>query len=192
MLKALLVLGLQLSTAEFAPAIELQHGFCDTASQGHDCLKGTKGSWPSCAISNLSQSSNPIARPHEVSLQTSCLRACLECPRCKYISFSEQWGDCSWFHVCDLSQLRSDVPGFHTMQVRGMGGKQRVWVPLRPLSRSPRARLAVPEGSTALRGPARFVEQPVRHRPRHEPSETARSNCAFSWPSAVGSIVACS
>ena len=117
MLKALLVLGLQLSTAEFAPAIDLQHGFCDTASQGHDCLKGTKGSWPSCAISNLSQSSNPIARPHEVSLQTSCLRACLECPRCKYISFSEQWGDCSWFHVCDLSQLRSDVPGFHTIAI---------------------------------------------------------------------------
>jgi hypothetical protein len=31
MLKALLVLGLQLSTAEFAPAIDLHHGFCDTA-----------------------------------------------------------------------------------------------------------------------------------------------------------------
>ena len=119
--------------------LDLQHGVCGTASQGHDCLKGTKGSWTSCAISNISQSSTAIARPHEVSLQTACHRACLECPRCKYISFSEQWGDCSWFHVCDLSQLRSDVPGFHTLQVRGMGGRQRAgpFATIEPFSKSP-------------------------------------------------------
>ena len=40
-----------------------------------------------------------------------CLHACHRCPRCAYISFSSQRGECAWFAHCDLQDLRRPFPG---------------------------------------------------------------------------------
>jgi len=36
-----------------------------------------------------------------------CVRACLGCARCSYISFSRVNADCSWFYTCDLTRLHT-------------------------------------------------------------------------------------
>lgn len=36
-----------------------------------------------------------------------CVRACLGCARCSYISFSRANADCSWFYTCDLARLHT-------------------------------------------------------------------------------------
>ena len=45
--------------------------------------------------------------------QASCRRMCVACARCNYISVSLQFRDCSWFHACDILQLRNDIEGFY-------------------------------------------------------------------------------
>lgn len=47
-----------------------------------------------------------------------CRERCLRCTRCNFISFSLKWNDCSWFHECDVAQLRNDVVGHKSMRVR--------------------------------------------------------------------------
>ena len=43
-----------------------------------------------------------------------CLRLCSGCARCAYISFSQRYGDCSWFtaSACNLTRLSNDITGF--------------------------------------------------------------------------------
>ena len=36
-----------------------------------------------------------------------CVRACLGCARCSYLSFSRVNADCSWFYTCDLTRLHT-------------------------------------------------------------------------------------
>ena len=36
-----------------------------------------------------------------------CVRACLGCARCSYLSFSRANQDCSWFYTCDLERLHT-------------------------------------------------------------------------------------
>ena len=36
-----------------------------------------------------------------------CVRACLGCARCSYLSFSQANTDCSWFYTCDLTRLHT-------------------------------------------------------------------------------------
>ena len=45
--------------------------------------------------------------------QASCRRMCVACARCNYISVSLQLRDCSWFHACDILQLRNEIEGFY-------------------------------------------------------------------------------
>ena len=51
------------------------------------------------------------------SAAASCVRRCTACDRCRYVSFSTQWKDCSWFFACDLATLRHDVFGFRSAAV---------------------------------------------------------------------------
>jgi hypothetical protein len=53
------------------------------------------------------------------SAAASCVRRCKACDRCRYVSFSTQWKDCSWFFACDLAALRHDVFGFRSAAVNG-------------------------------------------------------------------------
>eukprot|EP00966_Prymnesium_polylepis_P217465 5033217-Prymnesium_polylepis.1 len=65
-------------------------------------------------------------RPHELRsdgvLQAACARRCRACDRCRYVSFSARWEDCSWFFHCSVDTLATDVPGFSTVAVRGGDG----------------------------------------------------------------------
>lgn len=48
----------------------------------------------------------------------ACRAACLGCARCNFISVSLEWKDCSWYHACDMDNLRADVAGFKSAVVR--------------------------------------------------------------------------
>ena len=90
-------------------AIDVFIGPCGTASDAGDCSAGTKGSW---SMSEREASSWESAA-------ASCVRRCTACDRCRYVSFSTQWKDCSWFFACDLTTLRHDVFGFRSAAVNG-------------------------------------------------------------------------
>ena len=45
---------------------------------------------------------------------TLCIRRCEACARCRAISLSPAWGDCSWFATCSMEHLSKKVPGFVT------------------------------------------------------------------------------
>ena len=95
-------------------AIDVFIGPCGTASDAGDCSAGTKGSW---SMSEREASSWESAA-------ASCVRRCTACDRCRYVSFSTQWKDCSWFFACDLTMLRHDVFGFRSAAVNGSGGER--------------------------------------------------------------------
>lgn len=60
---------------------------------GGDCGAGSSGSWLfGRASTNASFS---------VVDEVDCVRHCIEnCPRCRYVSVSALWEDCSWYHAC--------------------------------------------------------------------------------------------
>lgn len=59
-------------------------GFCGVTSVGGDCHADTSGAW---ALGTLRE----------------CVLACAGCARCRYLSFSQAGGDCSWFHDCQTT-----------------------------------------------------------------------------------------
>lgn len=60
------------------------------------------------------QVSNVATRGSWSSFATSCLAACRDCPRCRFVSMSHEWRDCSWAYECRISRLHRDVPGFRS------------------------------------------------------------------------------
>ena len=48
-----------------------------------------------------------------------CIRRCEACRRCRAVSVSPAWGECSWFATCSLEHLSGDVPGFVSGFVKG-------------------------------------------------------------------------
>ena len=89
------------------------------------------------------------------SAAASCVRRCKACDRCRYVSFSTQWKDCSWFFACDLAALRHDVFGFRSAAVNRSSG------PVAAASITPFKAL-VGEG-----GPGAVVREYSRLRHRH-------------------------
>ena len=59
-----------------------------------------------------------------VSLRTACQARCLRCERCRFVSFSLEHSDCSWYSSCQPpppgQQLRGAAlwQSFRTVQVR--------------------------------------------------------------------------
>ena len=47
----------------------------------------------------------------------ACLQACAGCARCRYVSASPTWSDCSWAHDCN--RLRRDVSHFRSGTAHG-------------------------------------------------------------------------
>ena len=87
-------------------------GFCDTTEFGNvgQCSEEDKGAFkPPWRWSSLSSQDELAAR---------CRQLCLACERCRFVSFSLKWRDCSWYHECDTERLRTDVAGFRTLAVR--------------------------------------------------------------------------
>ena len=81
-----------------------RQGFCEATTDGDegDCAAGNKGTYK--------------LTPAEVSSWTvaaeACTRRCKRCGRCRFISLSIRFADCSWFQSCRLGSLNRGVPGF--------------------------------------------------------------------------------
>lgn len=65
-------------------------GHCSSASLNADCEVDDQGSWPV---------SERELRSGEASLASACVRRCLKCTRCRYVSFSTKWRDCRRAHL---------------------------------------------------------------------------------------------
>lgn len=75
-------------------------GFCAVtdAAHGLDCERGEQGSLPLSA--------------HGVHNRQTCVDFCFSrCRRCRYVSFSKELGDCSWYARCDVTALHTTVNG---------------------------------------------------------------------------------
>ena len=89
----------------------LATGYCAVTSGGPgDCAAGGKGSWPLRSVRGHWLLENALA---------DCVARCEGCARCRYVSVSARHADCSWFHECELEQLKQDVAGFKSLRVDG-------------------------------------------------------------------------
>ena len=98
---------LQLSSTALSVASEESRiGHCGMASAGADCARDDEGSWALSASDTVSAHAAAGA----------CMRRCLGCSRCRYVSYSLTWADCSWFRHCDMSHLMQvrDLPTHHS------------------------------------------------------------------------------
>jgi hypothetical protein len=81
-------------------------GYCAVTTDGDagDCQHGDKGSFP--------------LEPESFDLWSiahhRCVARCSACARCRFVSISVFYKDCSWFHDCSLGQLRTKERGFRT------------------------------------------------------------------------------
>ena len=137
-----------MGTAACAPRADTplpRLGYCDFTESGKEgecdgpVGAALKGSWPL----------SPTLR----TLADCAARCAASCARCNYVSFSAELGDCSWFHLCDLSKLRSQHgASFRTLPVpkaarpldpvhapiqRVHAPVERVHAPVRSISRPP-------------------------------------------------------
>ena len=85
-----------------------RHGYCErTGGKGDGtCSHGQKGS--------LSIASSAFADWQ--SAAKACLDACDACKRCRHISLSLRFADCSWYHDCPSTHV--DLPGFRSAPVQ--------------------------------------------------------------------------
>ena len=69
------------------------------------------------------------------AMARSCMKQCDACAHCRYISFSREWSDCSWFRACNLTKLGQQLPGFATLPA-GVNVKAVDWSPVRARDRT--------------------------------------------------------
>ena len=75
---------------------------CEEHAKGAVRLGTTPAGWPRGPIRSIDD----------------CVAWCYEgCSNCHFISFSEQWNDCSWYTDCNLRALHSKVRGFVSRRV---------------------------------------------------------------------------
>ena len=115
-------------------------GYCALTRQGDrgDCARGDSGSFL------LNSTAAVRDRDDNVTIWEvwvdACLQACAGCARCRYVSASPTWSDCSWAHDCN--RLRRDVTHFRSGTAHGrapsLGLLSDEWRPpscqLRPLA----------------------------------------------------------
>lgn len=77
-------------------------GYCQKTVKPGDCVTSSKGMFALLPEEAMSWADAVHA----------CMRRCLGCLRCRHISVSMQWQDCSWYASCEKKRLRTDVPAF--------------------------------------------------------------------------------
>ena len=78
--------------------IRTSRGHCGvTPNDGHfRCTAGSMGAWTETST-------------------TGCIQRCLDCARCRFVSFSPELQDCSWYNTC--SHLQGADGTHETVQV---------------------------------------------------------------------------
>ncbi len=101
-----------------------RQGYCARTTDGveGDCRAGAKGSW---ALNKSVATSWRLAA-------AECTARCAACDRCRYVSLSPRFLDCSWFHQCDIHMLRTDVDGFRSGEVLENESRPALIAELRP------------------------------------------------------------
>lgn len=84
-------------------------GFCGYTEESNvnDCRSGAKGRW---SLTESQAATMALA-------QAACITQCSQCMRCRFISYSARWRECSWFHLCHRwpDKLLTQVDGFGSM-----------------------------------------------------------------------------
>ena len=103
---------------------QLHTGYCDKTkvSNPRQCSHEDKGAFKPPWRWNALRSEDELA--------ARCQQLCLACERCRFISFSLEQRDCSWYHECDTERLRTDVAGFRTEAATSMNQTKIAWVDL--------------------------------------------------------------
>ena len=98
-------------------------GYCEATpdsrmndgSEAGDCQHGNTGSWP--LLRSETGSWEAASR--------TCAAMCAHCTRCRFVSYSLKFADCSWFHECSLERLQAGVQGFRSARLRSVNGVTR-------------------------------------------------------------------
>ena len=96
---------------------EARVGYCGVTSGDGDCARGAQGSFEGVASGEALDWELLVGR---------CLERCARCERCRYISASLAWRDCSWFASCAIGNLSADVPGFRSAPANMGRGTRRL------------------------------------------------------------------
>ena len=73
---------------------------------------------PADACERGEQGSLPLGGKFNIRTRQQCVDFCFtRCRRCRYVSFSKDLGDCSWYHRCDLTALRTNINDGPTLPV---------------------------------------------------------------------------
>ena len=96
-------------------------GVCGiTQANKNDCRAGAKGTLGVAVAAFTSKAAQlkQLSQSEQKWLALSeCVAQCNMCDRCRFISFSHTFKDCSWFSKCNMAALRK-VPGdFFTIPV---------------------------------------------------------------------------
>ena len=84
-------------------------GYCAPTDYGSgDCSASAKGcfAWP---LPTKTRPAGRDAATRDWLGVQACVRMCLECSRCRYISFARSERDCSWYADCNMEQLQGRV-----------------------------------------------------------------------------------
>ena len=89
-------------------------GVCDTPAHDRraDCDRDDMGMWPLTLSKNPARWAHSLAAGGASHLVTSrdCVRACEDCRRCRYVSYSLAQRTCAWFAHCPApGELKTDV-----------------------------------------------------------------------------------
>ena len=84
-------------SAASVPSATWTPGFCAETSTSEDHIS---------ACETQHQGSLPLGRKHGVFTRAQCVDFCYSrCRRCRYVSYSRELDDCSWFSSCDTRRL---------------------------------------------------------------------------------------
>ena len=89
----------------------LRHGVCAVTGGEASCTAASSGSWK--LRSGASSYQRAMRR---------CLAKCAACSRCRWVSFSPHWRDCSWFETCGAPS--DAVQGFLTLPANATAMQQ--------------------------------------------------------------------
>ena len=84
-------------------------GYCATtefSSRMAVCSTDTSGAW------------HMLPTDDEVAGRRRCAKRCTRCRNCRFVSYSRQDNDCSWYADCRLGGLRDSPSGHHSAQVK--------------------------------------------------------------------------
>ena len=97
---------------------ESVQGYCALTTTGDegDCSGGHSGSFTLEPVASVRDRADNVT-VWELLIE-ACLQRCAQCARCRYISASLAFSDCSWAYHCGAKRLRRDVPDFRSGAAR--------------------------------------------------------------------------